>query len=806
MAREASGRQAADPALVWGDATDEIKIYHSPETLPRMDSFRIGYIDGPWVNFEPPISGGIFRPYEGEDNMRKCVKTVTTLSGPRRHQLSLKRMGPATRRLHRRKAGAQQRAGQDGREPAGYCHVGQTRHAEDYHSKYRALHQKVEENGHYECRYLEYGKECTRYVSIFVLSMTALKYEWYMTPAMLLGLFWHQIMSTAQDAGHMAVTHNYIADTLIGIFIADFCCGLSIGWWRSSHNVHHLVPNHPGHDPDIKNVPLFANSPVFLQSLRPLQLRLRLGPRLRDRHQVPEIHLLPLMGIARFNLYLFSWLHLISPRASNKGTAAWTPPTENLFMACYWYLFGYRLLWLTLPTWTLRVALSSSPTSSPCRFTSRSPFPTGACRPPTLAPPSPSPRSSCAPPWTSTAPPGWDLSTAVSNSRPCTTCSRAYPATTCAVCRRWSTVDDLCKRSEVVSEMGREANGRSEFRDYFSSDSLPLGSCQPLLNPESRIIRSTFEQLFDMENDVPNLQCLFALAFRRLHTLMGREEMGKFCVAIAKNEKYLSGKSKWKLPMDLESIENVKESVPEQLPRKRKRALDKSERLDMTAQNFKKNAVSNVKRLIEGHWHELSTKSSEITSCQPESDQPKRILRLNQHLELLQETKADQIRWMWKGIKLIRHLRSYEDFLDESGYTNKKKRKSQKARDKYLRYLYEGRELDEAKEKDARTGLTEHLRYGRRWMIFIDALTAGFVIVCGPNFATKVIRTGYTLPDLETLASQIKESRIYRLCEAFTLPSEQLLNVGRLDGEYTNRDFVLAEVQRVSPALNQLRL
>lgn len=239
-------------------------------------------------------------------------------------------------------------------------------------------------------------------------------------------------------------------------------------------------------------------------------------------------------------------------------------------------------------------------------------------------------------------------------------------------------------------------------------------------------------------NDVPNLQGLFAKAFRRLHTLMGREEMEKFCVAISKNEKYLNGKGKWKLPMDLESMENVKESVPEQPPRKRKRALDKNERLDMTAQNFKKNAVSNVNGLIEGHWHELSTKSSEITSCQPESDQPKRTLRLNQHLELLQETKADQIRWMWKGIKLIRHLRSYEDFLDESGY-KKKKRKSKKARDKYLRYIYEGRELDEAKEKDARTGLTEHLRYGRRWMIFIDALTAGFVIVCGPNFATKVM-------------------------------------------------------------------
>lgn len=45
--------------------------------------------------------------------------------------------------------------------------------------------------------------------------------------------------------------------------------------------------------------------------------------------------------------------------------------------------------------------------------------------------------------------------------------------------------------------------------------------------------------------------------------------------------------------------------------------------------------------------------------------------------------------------------------------------------------------------------------------------------------------------------NQIKEPRIYRLCEAFRLPSEQLLNTGRLDGEYSNKDFVLAEVQRL---------
>jgi len=62
------------------------------------------------------------------------------------------------------------------------------------------------------------------------------------------------------------------------------------------------------------------------------------------------------MGIARFNLYLLSWLHLMSPRATQLGSAWWTRHVELAMMTCYWTLFGYVLLWRTLPDWTTRVA------------------------------------------------------------------------------------------------------------------------------------------------------------------------------------------------------------------------------------------------------------------------------------------------------------------------------------------------------------------------------------------------------------------------------------------------------------------
>lgn len=111
--------------------------------------------------------------------------------------------------------------------------------------KFRALHQRVHDEGYYDCRFSEYAKEMTRYAALFCVFLYLLHCKWYIASAIALGLFWQQIMFTAHDAGHRGITHNYVIDSLIGIFIGNFCCGLSIGWWKSSHNVHHFVTNDP---------------------------------------------------------------------------------------------------------------------------------------------------------------------------------------------------------------------------------------------------------------------------------------------------------------------------------------------------------------------------------------------------------------------------------------------------------------------------------------------------------------------------------------------------------------------------------
>ena len=111
--------------------------------------------------------------------------------------------------------------------------------------KFRELHAEVTAQRLYDCNYTGYACDTGRYILFFGLFYLAFMNGYIIPAAVFLGCFWQQIMFVAHDAGHLAITHNVIFDTVIGVMVADLCCGLSLGWWKSSHNVHHLVPNHP---------------------------------------------------------------------------------------------------------------------------------------------------------------------------------------------------------------------------------------------------------------------------------------------------------------------------------------------------------------------------------------------------------------------------------------------------------------------------------------------------------------------------------------------------------------------------------
>ena len=222
----------------------------------------------------------------------------------------------------------------------------------DIVSKYRALNDRIRQEGLYECNYSAYASEIARYLFLFCLSMLFLRLGWYGTSGAFLGLFWHQLVFTAHDAGHMGITHNFHIDTVIGIFVADFLGGLSLGWWKRNHNVHHIVTNAPEHDPDIEHMPFFAISPRFFGSLYSTYYErvMRFDWMAQIAIQSQQYLYYPLLTLGRFNLYVHSWTFLLLGLGPRKGPAWWHRWLELAGNIVFWTWYGYAILYRCIPT------------------------------------------------------------------------------------------------------------------------------------------------------------------------------------------------------------------------------------------------------------------------------------------------------------------------------------------------------------------------------------------------------------------------------------------------------------------------
>lgn len=204
-----------------------------------MNKYRIGRIAGPWVNFTPPIRGGIYRDniepaqYKSEDEdgddagsyWSSCQESLnsstTSLDSITNGDLSHSAI--ISSRLNKgldqysayAKPDRDTEGGHISSNAQGNDHQGLS--AKQYTSyavqkaidddvrdnpsldaetqraitlKYQILHQRVKAEGFYDCHYIEYGKEIMRYTILFSLFITFLRAEWYLTSACFLGLFW----------------------------------------------------------------------------------------------------------------------------------------------------------------------------------------------------------------------------------------------------------------------------------------------------------------------------------------------------------------------------------------------------------------------------------------------------------------------------------------------------------------------------------------------------------------------------------------------------------------------------------------
>ena len=208
--------------FVGRDASDEMDAYHSDAALQRMKHYVVAHVEQPWEPLVPPVMSGWVRKFDPEGKQiwaREADAAEPSLDVP-----------PSQILLVKSEAMDDTEPGLSSIRPpsTALCPAAQQQHA----LAYRTLHDRIKQAGLYETPYLTgYGPEVLRYLFLAAISTAAYSHSYFLISAVSLGLLWHQLTFTAHDLGHCGVTHNWYWDRLIGIFVADFLGGISIGWW-----------------------------------------------------------------------------------------------------------------------------------------------------------------------------------------------------------------------------------------------------------------------------------------------------------------------------------------------------------------------------------------------------------------------------------------------------------------------------------------------------------------------------------------------------------------------------------------------
>ncbi|KIJ21813.1 hypothetical protein PAXINDRAFT_173862 [Paxillus involutus ATCC 200175] len=326
--------------FVGRDATDEIDAYHSDETMRKIKAYAIGTVESSpygWEPFVPPIMSGWVRKISSDGSLA-WHNEATTIPSPSSLSSEILLVEKDSTLLHHHHGPSLSNLIPP---PTNLSLKVQSQHS----VAYRKLHKRIINAGLYKTRYITgYGPEVARYLLLAASSAYAYANNWLVTSAVCLGLLWHQLVFTVHDLGHMGVTHDWAVDRLIAIFLADFIGGLSVGWWVDNHNVHHLVTNHPSHDPDIEHLPFLAISTAFFSSLwSSYYKRTMVFNRLTAffvslQHNLFYI----LLGFGRFNLYANAYGFLIrkafDTRKARGGRWSWW--LEIIGVAFFWCWFG----------------------------------------------------------------------------------------------------------------------------------------------------------------------------------------------------------------------------------------------------------------------------------------------------------------------------------------------------------------------------------------------------------------------------------------------------------------------------------
>lgn len=171
----------------------------------------------------------------------------------------------------------------------------------------------------------------------------------HMGCAVLLGFLWIQGAYVGHDSGHYQVMIGPGYNKFVQLLAGNCLTGISIAWWKWTHNAHHIACNSLDYDPDLQHIPVFAVSNRLFQSITSCFYGRKLKFDAFSRFMVSHQHLTfyPVMCVARVNLFVQTLLLLFSKRP--------IPNRALNIMGTLVFWTWFPLLVSCLPSWPERV-------------------------------------------------------------------------------------------------------------------------------------------------------------------------------------------------------------------------------------------------------------------------------------------------------------------------------------------------------------------------------------------------------------------------------------------------------------------
>ncbi|GFZ00977.1 fatty acid/sphingolipid desaturase [Actinidia rufa] len=171
----------------------------------------------------------------------------------------------------------------------------------------------------------------------------------HMGSGALLGFAWIQVAYLGHDSGHYNMMTTRGFNKMAQILAGNCLTGISIAWWKWTHNAHHIACNSLDYDPDLQHLPMFAVSSNLFHSMtsRFYGRKLTFDPIARFMVSYQHFTFYPVMCVARVNLFLQTFLLLFSKRRVPDRVL------NILGILVFWTWFP--LLISYLPNWTERV-------------------------------------------------------------------------------------------------------------------------------------------------------------------------------------------------------------------------------------------------------------------------------------------------------------------------------------------------------------------------------------------------------------------------------------------------------------------